>query len=521
MATDTADLAALTAHAAARWPGKVGLTFDETGEQLTFADIDRRSTDLALVLAAQGVAPGDRVAVMMRNRVEFPLSWLAISKAGCAMVPLNVFYKSDDAGYLLTHSEAVAVITQDEFVPLLSGLGLDITLISVDGDGGGKALELAGLLAQAPDADLPTVTPGQMANVQYTSGTTGRPKGCMLTNAYWVHIAEKAAVMCEGLSESDVIINAQPFYYMDPQWNFATALLTGAALVQLDRFHPSSFWDKARQYDATFFYCIGVMPRMLMNQPPSEKDRDHALRFIICSGIPLAEHAEIEERWGVPWYEAFGMTESGADIFVTKDDHDVTVGNGCIGRPAPGREARVVDDDDNDVPAGTVGELIQRGPHMMEGYFKNPEATAEIFRNGWLHTGDLVRMDEAGLIYYVGRKKDMIRRSGENISAGEVEEVMSAHAAVRMAACIPVPDDLRGEEVKIYVVPEDDRDAPAVEDLIAYCSDRLAYFKVPRYWAFRDDLPRTPSEKIAKGQLKDEQTDLRAGAYDRNEEVWR
>jgi crotonobetaine/carnitine-CoA ligase len=180
----------------------------------------------------------------------------------------------------------------------------------------------------------------------------------------------------------------------------------------------------------------------------------------------------------------------------------------------------VVDDTDTDVPAGTVGEMVLRGPDMMDGYFKNEEATAEIFRGGWLHTGDLVRRDEAGRFFYVGRKKEMIRRSGENISAAEVEETIASHPAVRMAACVPVPDEIRGEEVKAYVVLREGATAEPAE-INAHCEARLAYFKVPRYWTFVDDLPRTPSERIAKHVLVSGVDDLRAGAWDRVDDVWR
>jgi len=244
------------------------------------------------------------------------------------------------------------------------------------------------------------------------------------------------------------------------------------------------------------------------------------VRMVMCSAIPPGRHAEIEARWGAPWLEAFGMTETGGDLAVSMDEHDVLVGSGSLGRPMPDREARAVDDDDADVPDGAVGELVLRGPNMMDGYFKNEEATAALFRGGWLHTGDLVKRDAAGRFYYVGRKKEMIRRSGENISAAEVEETIASHPAVRMAACVPVPDDIRGEEVKAYVVLRDGAAAEPAE-LNAHCADRLAYFKVPRYWTFVDDLPRTPSERIAKHILVGGVDDLRAGAWDRVDEVRR
>jgi crotonobetaine/carnitine-CoA ligase len=250
---------------------------------------------------------------------------------------------------------------------------------------------------------------------------------------------------------------------------------------------------------------------------PSPDDRNHRVRFVTCSAIPPELHAKLEERWGVPWYEAFGMTESGGDIAVWPEEHDELVGSGCIGRPLPHKEARIVDEADCPVPRGAVGELVVRGPGMMDGYYKDEEATRALFRNGWLHTGDRATMDEAGRI------KDMIRRSGENISASEVEEVLHQHPGLRLAACLAVPDDLRGEEVKAYVVLNAGftREQVHPESLVDYCKGRLAYFKVPRYWEYSDDLPRTPSERIAKAILRQAKPDLRIGAYDAVARLWR
>jgi len=523
-ALETPDtLPALTARAAVLWPRRTGLIFDASGERLSFADIERRSNAIANALTGLGVGLGDTVGVMLRNVAALPLTWLALQKIGAAMVPLNVFYKRDDAAYLLAHSEAKAVVTADEFVPLMAeiagGGGPAPLVISVDGNGGdGRARPLADL---ATDETAPGLAPdpGRLANIQYTSGTTGRPKGCMLANRYWAAIARKI-VAFGSIGKDDVMLTAQPFYYMDPQWNVACALIAGCPLVVLDRFHPTSFWEKARTHRVTWFYCLGTMPLMMLNTPPGKSDTDNQVRMVMCSAIPPGRHAEIEARWGAPWLEGFGMTETGADLAVSLDEHDELVGSGSIGRPLPDREARAVDDRDADVPAGAVGELVLRGPNMMDGYFKNEEATAALFLGGWLHTGDLVKRDEAGRFYYVGRKKEMIRRSDENISAAEVEETIASHPAVRIAACVPVPDDIRGEEVKAYVVL---RNGAAAEpgELNDHCEARLAYFKVPRYWTFVDDLPRTPSERIAKHVLVSGVTDLRVGAWDRVDAVWR
>lgn len=522
-----ADVKTLCARAAARWGGRVGLVFDEHGERLTYAEIDRRSDEISGALHSLGVGPGDRVGVMLKNRSEFPLTWLALIKAGVVMVPVNVFYKELDARYVLEHSGARVAVTSSEFVPLLRSIrdvaeGLE-HVVSVDGPADGAA-GLGTLLEAGEGPPEVPAYPESLVSIQYTSGTTGRPKGCMLSHGFWTNKTRKHVEQpSPPLGEEDALLTAQPFYYIDPQWNFLVALATGAPLVVLDRFHPSSFWSKVREYGVTFFFCIGAMPTLMLKMEPSPEDRDHRVRHIICSGIPKQLHRELEERWGAPWHEWFGMTETGGDISVKEDEHDEFVGTGCIGRPHRTREARIVDDEDRPVSRGEIGELVLRGVGMMDGYYRNPEATDKAFRGGWFHTEDQAWMDEEGRIFYHGRKKGRIRRSGENISAEEVEAALESHPGIRSAACIAVPDVVRGEEVKAYVVlqPGETPESADPKSLENFCAGRLAYYKIPRYWEYRNELPRTPSERVAKHVLRDEKEDLREGSYDRADDVWR
>ncbi len=513
-------LGALIEQAARLWDDAPCLHFDETGETITFADLDRRTAAVARWLRNQGIETGDRVAVMVRNRPAFPILWLGIARAGAAMVPMNVGYRSDDAHYILSHSEARLVLAQSEFKPLLDTVTArdDVpAFVKVVGHG-----HLADLDPFDGAAELPTLEATTLANIQYTSGTTGFPKGCMLPHGYWLAMGRR--VWLDGapyLEPGQVVLTAQPFFYIDPQWNVMTVLLSGAKLVVLDGFHPSSMWQKIRDYGVTFFYCLGSMPTLLLKMPPDPGDKNHMVRRVMCSAIPPNIHAALEERWGTPWIEAFGMTESGADIAVTADEHTDLVGTGCIGRPMHGRRADVLDHNDQPAPVGDVGELVVGGTWLMDGYFKNPEATAETLRDGWLYTGDLARRDEEGRFYYVGRKKDMIRRAGENIAAAEVEQVIEGHAAIGSAACVPVPDDIRGEEIKVYLVASNATEKPDPAELVEWCGARLANFKVPRYWAFIDSLPRTPSERVAKQVLIANSDDLTANSYDRVEDIWR
>jgi crotonobetaine/carnitine-CoA ligase len=341
---------------------------------------------------------------------------------------------------------------------------------------------------------------GSLANIQYTSGTTGFPKGCLLTHRYWQRMGA-ASVEIMGITAADTILTSQPFSYIDPQWNVIAALQAGASLVLLDGFHPSTFMRDVARFGVTVFYCLGVMPTLLLKQPAAPHDRENSLQRVFCSAIPAERHGEIEERWGAPWSEAFGMTETGINLAVAPRDHDRLVGTGCLGKPLWHNEAVVVDESGRALPPGEVGELCLRGLGFMDGYHRDPDATAAFFRNGWAHTGDLVVADADGFVYYRGRRKEMIRRGGENISPAEIETTLALHPDVVECAVAPVPDPEMGEEIKAYVVTRQDGVVGA-EGLAAFLDGKLARFKVPRFWEFRPSLPHTPSERVAKHELE-------------------
>ena len=487
-------LPGLLRRAVELWPDRIAWVFDENGESLTFADVAARSDALAAFLTENGVRRGDHVAVMVDNSPAFPLAWLAVTKLGAAMVPINTRYRHYDAAHVLAHSQACLALANNTHAELLREIQAETCLgavISLD------SYDFTQSTRAAPQVDVAAYT---ASNIQYTSGTTGAPKGCVLPHAYWTTLVQGLVEGFPNITEDDVILTAQPFHYIDPQWNVALGLAAGARLVVLDRFHRSTFWSKICDYRVTWFYCLGMMPTLLLDAPaPRRPDR---LRAVHASAIPPELHRDLEKRWGVPWFEAFGMTETGSDIRLESRDHDECVGTGCLGRAVPGREARIVDEADKPVPTGVTGHLVVRGGGMMTGYFRDPDATAAVFRNGWLHTGDLARMDDQGRIYFVGRTKDMIRRSGENITASEVERVLQLHPAVRMAAVLPEPDELRGEEVHAVIVASDGHGAVDLPDLLDHCRRQLADFKVPRYWTFVADLPLTASERVAKPELR-------------------
>src|SRR5690606_31271309 len=341
--------------------------------------VERRTHEVAAALAAHGVRPGDRVAVMVANRPEFPLLWLALARLGAALVPVNTGYRELDGGHVVAHSGATLAVASPEFADVLRSVAPATSLRAVV-----TTDELAAV-APAPPPDPFTPTPETPTNIQYTSGTTGAPKGCVLPHRYWTTLADDLATAFPAITSDDVLLTAQPFHYIDPQWNVALGLRSGATLVVLDRFHPSTFWQKVRDHGVTWFYCLGLMPTLLLRMPACPEDREHRVRAITASAIPPALHAELEQRWGVPWYEACGLTETGGDIRMYPGDHDELVGSGCIGRPAAHREVVVADEHGVPVPRGTDGELLIRGTGLMHRYHDDPDATAEAFRGGWFH----------------------------------------------------------------------------------------------------------------------------------------
>lgn len=517
-------LAHLLRRRAAARPTQELLRFGE--RSLTCAEVEDCAGRLANVLRAQGVAHGDRVGVMLPNGVDFPVAWLAIATLGAVMVPLNVQYLARELAYTLGDSGASCVLVDPSLAAPLREAATSLpelrTVLEVppgSATGRGDGALAAAVRAAPATASLDGVSSGDLLNIQYTSGTTGAPKGCMLTHEYWLRLAVRSAEFAR-LSADDVVLTAQPFYYMDPQWNVAMCLLAGCPLVILPRFSASTFWASVKATGTTFFYVLGTMPVFLLKQPPDPAvERGHRVRFVGCSGIVPQLHAEFEARWGVPWREAFGMTETGVDLAVPVEETDC-VGSGTVGRPVPGKEARIVGPDGSVLGDGVVGELCVRGSGMMLGYWNNPAATSERLRDGWLHTGDLAVRDARGNYRIVGRLKEMIRRTGENISAAEVEGVLAQHPAVRGAAVVPVPDPLRGEEVKAFIQLQPGFDDIDPASIIDFTRANLAAFKVPRFVEFVRELPRTPSEKVAKHELLSRKADQRAGAWDATTGAW-
>jgi crotonobetaine/carnitine-CoA ligase len=470
--------------------------------EITYTGLAETTRRVASGLAQAGVQRGDRVGVMLPNIPAFPVTWLALARLGAIMIPVNTGYTSSELAYVLGDGGATHLVVHETVLPAVQDLLAERPLIELDHihvvGGVPQGMRSWDLLLQGdvrgPSGEAPGLD--DLVNLQYTSGTTGFPKGCMLTHRYWLTLGRVAAG--RG-GELKVVLAAQPFYYMDPQWLLLMAMHLGGRLVVAPRPSATRFLDWVRREGVE--YCI--FPQIVLKQPAREDDARTALKRVSIFGLRSDMHAEIECRFGCVARESFGMTE---------------IGTGTCGLPSPFRETSIRNPEGREVGPDEVGELWVRGPGILQGYWNKPEANADTFREGgWFRTGDLFRRDHRGFHFIVGRVKDMIRRSSENIAAREVEAVLLQLDEVEEAAVIPVPDVDRGQEVKACLVlkpglkPQDL--PPAV--IFEHCFARLARFKVPRFLEYRASLPKTPSQKIAKHVLVAEQADLREGAVDR------
>jgi crotonobetaine/carnitine-CoA ligase len=496
------NMGALLDDAAAAAPDRVACDFFERGERITYRTLKERVDRLAAGLARAGVRKGSHVGVMLANTPEFPLAWLALARLGAVMIPLNIAYTPREMSYVVCDAEAQFLVIDEERLGTLAALperppALSDDRVFVVGSPRSGQRRWDSLL-EGESAALPreNVEHDDLMNIQYTSGTTGFPKGCMLTQRYWLTIG-KVNARRDGVVYERILAST-PFFYMDPQWQLMMSLYQRATLFVALRQSASRFMGWVREHRIQF--CL--FPEIVYKQPPSPLDRDNEVIRVNIYGLSKAIHAALEERFGFVVREAFGMTEVGSGLFMPIEATDM-VGSGSCGIPAPFREARIAGPDGVTVAPGEIGELLLRGPAMLRGYYRKPEATAAAFHGDWFRTGDLFRQDERGYYYIVGRVKEMIRRAGENISAREVEAVLRQMPEIVEAAAIPVPDATRGEEVKIFVVLRAglSRDDVPPSRIVAHCQADLAKFKVPRYVAYIDRLPKTPSEKIAKHLL--------------------
>jgi len=480
---------------------------------LSYASTVARVQALRQRYAVAGYGHGHRVGLLLENRPAFFLHWFALNGLGVGVVPINSELRSAELGYLIEHSELCLVVSVPQ--------RLD-DLRRAQAPGGSPALIEAHEEAPIPAARRPAPRSARPIGrdtecaLLYTSGTTGRPKGCVLSNDYFLRAGAWYAMvggLCELRAGRERLATPLPLSHMNAMAYSAMAMLvTGGCLIQLDRFHPASWWRSVRDSRATIVHYLGVMPAMLLGAPTTEHDTAHAVRFGFGAGVDRRQHAAFEARFGFPLLEAWAMTETGAGAVVIANEEPRHVGQASFGRAAPAVDWRLVLDDGGTAGVDEPGELWVRaaGADPRQGFFseylKEPQATAEAWDQGWFHTGDLVRRDASNNLYFVDRKKNVIRRSGENISAVEVESVLALHPAVRAVAVAATPDEVRGDEVLACVVLRDGaagEPAALALELVRLALDRLAYYKAPGFVAFVDALPLTVSQKIQRAQLKE------------------
>lgn len=485
-------------------------------QTLRYGEALARVDALAARYRAAGFGAGHRAGLMLENRPAFFLHWLALNALGVSVVPLSTELRAAELEYITDHSEldlAVAPATRhaDLHAAALAAQR-SVAICAADADTDMQALPRAATAPPAPTPDADTE-----CALLYTSGTTGRPKACVLPNEYFLLAGlwyNRVGGLCTLRPGVERLVTPLPMTHMNAMaYSTMAMILAGGAIVALDRFHPRSWWDSVRAARATVIHYLGVMPAMLLGAPASAHDREHAVRFGFGAGVDKTLHAPFETRFGIPLLEAWAMTETGAGAVVIANREPRSIGMSCFGRPEAALEVRIVGDDGLPAPADAPGELLVRasGDAPRRGFFraylKDAEATAAAWEGGWFHTGDIVKQDADGQMYFVDRKKNVIRRSGENISAVEVESVLRKHPCVADVAVAATPDAVRGDEVLACIVVreplrEADRAAHAAE-LVQLCLAQLAYFKAPGYVAFVDALPLTGTQKVQRAALKD------------------
>lgn len=500
----------------------------EGGERWSYGRVYAESERIAGGLASIGVRRGDHVVMMLPNGVPFVLVWFALARLGAVEVPVNPAFRGASLEYPVVHSDAtVAIIDgryRERFAALEGRLGAVKHIVVVDGAGTGadagtsgaagdtlSGVPVVGLDALAGDPPEEEPTPEDLLAILYTSGTTGYPKGVMESHRCAVHWGlNYRRYMSVG--PDDVNMLFPPLYHAMSQFlGVMPALLTGSGVAVVDGFSASRFWDDCRAYGVTLFNFTGGVLSFLWKQPPRPDDRDNPVTRALGVPIPNDLYPEFETRFGLTLLPCFGTSESSVVSYSTPGQ----VRAGSSGRPIPEYEVAIADDEGRPVGPGVKGEILTRPKHpdsMMRGYYKQPELTAKVFRDLWYHTGDMGYIDADGYLFFVDRRKDAIRRRGENISSFDIERVVNTHPRVLESAAVGVPSEHGEEEVKLAVVPMPGERLDA-DELWAFCDEELPAFMVPRYLEIRESLPKTPTERVRKYVLREE--GLHAGVLDR------
>src|SRR5688572_5669787 len=507
-------------------PSKAFLFSEIDGREWSYEEFDKAVNRLANMLLSHGIAKGDVVSLLLPNSAEYVAAYLACWKIGALAGPVNSLLKPEEIEWVVSNSEAKLMLVGSDYLDLVTrqavphasagGAAPEMEATPIDvstrppANAGGTDLCRAIVFDTASIADKfdDTLDPVDLnaddeAIIIYTSGTTGKPKGCLLTHGNLIANARQIAEWM-SFSETDRLLTVMPLFHMNAvSVTTMTALYAGGSTVVAPKFSASRFWDIIDKYQVTSFGSVATMLSMLLAKAEgttnNEQRSTNSLRFAMCGSAPVPTEVlrKFEETFGILVIEGYGLSESTCRSTFNPPTEDRRPGS--CGKPI-GNEMKVVDDDDNEVPDGELGEIVLRGPNILKGYFRNEEATANAFRGGWFHTGDIGYRDADGFYYIADRKSDMIIRGGENIYPREIDDVLYTHPAVAAAAAIGIPDDLYGEEVVAFVVLKGTYLVTAGE-LISHCQNHLADYKCPKTIDFVHDIPKGPTGKLLKREL--------------------
>lgn len=499
-----AHIAYLVDRNARKYPTKLALCSRE--QRVNYRELRSMVLSLTGALAAMGITRGDRVATLMFNRVELLTAYLALFRLGAVLVPLNTRLAEPEWRYMLEDSGAVALLSEEGFAKFLEPLRgslqgpREVVCVGAKGQGLSKWEELAGF----PALEEPPEEPGIEDDlyILYTSGTTGKPKGAVITHMNFLWNSINAQVS-GGFCGTDVVYYGLPLFHGAAMGGCFATLLLGGTVVLRPRFDALELVRLIQEEGITRVPAVPPMLRALMEIPNLQSWDLSSLKVFNTGAtiIPQALKEKLLERF--PWVDvvdSYGLTEA-TSYCTTLPGKDFLRKTACVGKPHAYVEIRVVDEKDRDVPVGEVGEILVRGPNIMRGYWARPKETQEALRGGWLHTGDLGKLDQEGYLYLVDRKKDMIISGGENIYPREVEEVLDLHPGVSEAAVVGFPDERWGEKVVAYIVAGKGCDLSA-QELDKHCRKSLAGYKCPKEYFFVEELPRTPTGKILKRALR-------------------